>query len=178
MIFHPLSSPLTSLTSSMFRSAQATQQKSKSMWHPCFEYSRCRALWDIIVVSLKNTTSTGSNFLSRIARMAGLQVLRAGGVVRGFTNWGPFRLPRPVTKHQAKHSIGHHFIMRFDSSSPVQAEIRRSLGLDPRMIRFAVVKLGSTLEDIKDVPGKVEWNDFRPTEERINLQNSNATHRT
>lgn len=26
------------------------------------------------------------------------------------------------------------------------------------MIRFAVVKLGSTLDEIKDVAGKVEWN--------------------
>lgn len=43
------------------------------------------------------------------------------------------------------------------------------------MIRFAVVKLGSTLEEIKDVSGKVEWNDFRPTEDRIASQGSNAT---
>lgn len=103
--------------------------------------------------------STESLILSnRIARNAGAQVIRGGGVVRGFTNWGPFRLPKVTTKHQARYSEGHHFIMRFDSSGPVQSSIRRTLGLDPRMINFSVVKLGDKLENIKDVEGKVEWN--------------------
>jgi hypothetical protein len=31
-------------------------------------------------------------------------------------NWGAFRLPRVTTKHQARYTEGHHFIMRFDSS--------------------------------------------------------------
>ncbi|KAK2865035.1 hypothetical protein FQN49_003967 [Arthroderma sp. PD_2] len=100
-----------------------------------------------------------------IARSVGLQVIRSGGVVRGYTNWGPFTLPRPTTKHQVKNSIGHHFIMRFDSSAPVQKEMRRALGLDPRMIKFSVVKLGSKLREIKDTPGRVEWNDTKVQEE-------------
>ncbi|KAL2363918.1 hypothetical protein RJZ56_003126 [Blastomyces dermatitidis] len=96
-----------------------------------------------------------------IARVTGLQILYSGGVIRGLTNWGPFRLPRPITKHQTKYSTGHHFIMRFDSSSAVQQSVRRTLGLDPRMIRFSVVKLGDKLEEIKDVSGRVEWNQTR-----------------
>ncbi|ODM16841.1 hypothetical protein SI65_07806 [Aspergillus cristatus] len=96
-----------------------------------------------------------------IARNAGIQVLRSGGVVRGYTNWGTFRLPRPTTKHQARYTDGHHFIMRFDASGPVQTAVRRTLGLDPRMIRFSVVKLGDKLEEIKDVGGQVEWNNNR-----------------
>ncbi|EDN06941.1 37S ribosomal protein Mrp17 [Histoplasma capsulatum] len=96
-----------------------------------------------------------------IARITGLQILYSGGVIRGLTNWGPFRLPRPITKHQTKYSTGHHFIMRFDSSSAVQQSVRRTLGLDPRMIRFSVVKLGNKLEEIKDVSGSVEWNQTR-----------------
>lgn len=51
--------------------------------------------------------------------------------------------------------------MRFDSSSAVQQSVRRTLGLDPRMIRFSVVKLGNKLEEIKDVSGSVEWNQTR-----------------
>lgn len=94
----------------------------------------------------------------RIARTAGLQVLRSGGVIRGYTNWGTFRLPRPTTKHQARYTEGHHFIMRFDASAPAQAAVQRTLGLDPRMIRFSIIKLGNKLEEIRDVPGTVEWN--------------------
>ncbi|KAL3480396.1 ribosomal protein S6 [Aspergillus californicus] len=95
-----------------------------------------------------------------IARNAGIQVLRSGGVVRGYTNWGVFRLPKPTTKHQARYTSGHHFIMRFDSSGPVQTAVRRTLGLDPRMIRFSVVKLGDKLEEIKGVGGSVEWKKY------------------
>ena len=96
-----------------------------------------------------------------------MEVLRSGGVVRGFTNWGSFRLPRPTTKHQARHTDGYHFIMRFDSSAQTQNNIRRTLSLDPRMIRFSVVKLGKTLDEIKDVPGHVKWNNDRNLHDSI-----------
>jgi hypothetical protein len=35
--------------------------------------------------------------------------------------------------------------MRFDASASTQQSVRRSLGLDPRMIRFSVVKIGDRL---------------------------------
>ncbi|KAL4873698.1 hypothetical protein BDV12DRAFT_159436 [Aspergillus spectabilis] len=98
------------------------------------------------------------NEVREIARNAGIQVLRSGGVVRGYTNWGVFSLTKPTTKHQARHTKGHHFIMRFDAAGPVQTAVRRTLSLDPRMIRFAVVKLGDKLEEVKDISGQVEWN--------------------
>ncbi|KAL4917529.1 ribosomal protein S6 [Aspergillus aurantiobrunneus] len=101
------------------------------------------------------------NEVRDIARNTGTLVLRSGGVIRGFTNWGVFRLPRTTTKHQARYNDGHHFIMRFDAASPVQQGIRRTLALDPRMIRFSVVKLGDKLGEVKDINGKVEWNDVR-----------------
>ena len=47
--------------------------------------------------------------------------------------------------------------MRFDSSAATQDMVRRTLSLDPRMIRFSVVKLGDKLADICDVGGKAEW---------------------
>ena len=39
--------------------------------------------------------------------------------------------------------------------------IRRTLGLDPRMIRFSVVKLGDRLDRISEVEGHVQWNNRR-----------------
>lgn len=53
---------------------------------------------------------------------------------------------------------GHYFILRFDSSAKTQHAVRRTLGLDPRMIRYSVVKMGSKLDEISDVGGKAEWN--------------------
>ena len=47
--------------------------------------------------------------------------------------------------------------MRFDSSARTQHAVRKTLGLDPRMVRYSVVKMGSTLEEVKEVAGKAEW---------------------
>ncbi|KAI9740186.1 MAG: hypothetical protein M1834_004764 [Cirrosporium novae-zelandiae] len=96
--------------------------------------------------------------VKEIAKTAGKIVLSTGGIIRGYTNWGPFTLPKPTVKHQARYTQGHYFIMRFDSSGQTQQSVRSTLALDPRMIRFSVVKMGSTLQEIKDVSGKVFWN--------------------
>ena len=48
--------------------------------------------------------------------------------------------------------------MRFDASTSTQEAVRKTLGLDPRMIKFGVVKIGERLKDIKDVEGRVYWN--------------------
>ena len=53
--------------------------------------------------------------------------------------------------------------MRFDSSATTQNGICRSLSLDPRMIRFSVLKMADRLgtrghvKGLEDVGGKVEW---------------------
>jgi ribosomal protein S6 len=80
--------------------------------------------------------------LNRIAQTVGSLVLRNGGVIRGLANWGVFSLPRPVSIHQMKHSHGHYFVMRYDASAAVHADLRSNLRLEPRMIRSAHVKLG------------------------------------
>ena len=49
--------------------------------------------------------------------------------------------------------------MRFDCSPQTQEAVKTMLGLDPRMIRFGVVKMGDgTLNGMKDVQGRMEWN--------------------
>lgn len=77
--------------------------------------------------------------------------------MRGVTNWGVFQLPKPFRKHQVTHYTGHHFLLRFDASPRTQHSLRRTMGLDPRLIRYSVVKLGDKLEDIADVPGIAPW---------------------
>ncbi|KAI9766321.1 MAG: hypothetical protein M1840_006585 [Geoglossum simile] len=92
-----------------------------------------------------------------IAKTAGTLILNSGGIIRDLTNWGPFLLPKRTRKHQASYHSGHYFIMRFDSSANTQDTVRKTLGLDPRMIRFSVVRLGRTLEEVRKVGGGVEW---------------------
>ncbi|KAK7728919.1 hypothetical protein SLS57_002151 [Botryosphaeria dothidea] len=95
--------------------------------------------------------------VKEIAKTAGSIVLNSGGVVRGVTNWGVFQLPKPFRKHQVTHYTGHHFLLRFDASPRTQHALRRTMGLDPRLIRYSVVKLGDKLEDIADVSGIAPW---------------------
>lgn len=99
----------------------------------------------------------------RIAKTTGSIVLSSRGVVRGFTNWGTFLLPKPIpqvgatSQSATKYHTGHYFIMRFDASPKTQHVIRKTLGLDPRLLRHSVVKMGTKLEDIKDIPGVAPW---------------------
>lgn len=94
----------------------------------------------------------------RIARTAGSLILRSGGNIRGINNWGVFALPKRTRKHQAQYTDGHYFVMRYDGSSKIQDDVRTTLGLDPRMIKFSSVKLGDgTLESVSKISGQVEW---------------------
>ncbi|KAI7525374.1 hypothetical protein KC343_g14471, partial [Hortaea werneckii] len=97
------------------------------------------------------------NEIKEITRTTGSLVLAAGGVVRGITNWGTFLLPKPARKQGATYHQGHYFILRFDSSAKTQHAVRRTLGLDPRMIRYSVVKMGSKLEEGASITGQVQW---------------------
>ena len=47
--------------------------------------------------------------------------------------------------------------MRFDSSAQTQHIVQRTLRLDPRLLRFSVVKMGTKLSELADVGGTAEW---------------------
>ncbi|KFX86673.1 hypothetical protein V495_06775 [Pseudogymnoascus sp. VKM F-4514 (FW-929)] len=93
-----------------------------------------------------------------IARTAGSLILQNGGTIRGITNWGVTALPKRTTKHQAVYHDGHHFVMRYDANSAVQDQVRKTLSLDPRMIKFGSVKLGDgKLDTLSRIGGSIPW---------------------
>lgn len=47
--------------------------------------------------------------------------------------------------------------MRFDASARTQHSLRRTMSLDPRLIRYSIVKMGTKFEEIKDVPGQASF---------------------
>ena len=51
--------------------------------------------------------------------------------------------------------------MRFDASPAAQQLVRKTIAIDPRMIRCGVVKMGGRLKDIVDVKGTVDWQRWR-----------------
>jgi ribosomal protein S6 len=95
--------------------------------------------------------------IKEIVTTVGNIVLNNGGVVRSLANWGVYQLPRPISRHQMTHRRGHHFVLRYDSSPAIHAQLRQTMTLEPRVIHTAHVKLGNgTLEDIARF-GKVDW---------------------
>jgi small subunit ribosomal protein S6 len=91
-------------------------------------------------------------------RTTGTLILSSGGIIRGLTNWGVTALPKRTRVHQAIYHEGHHFVIRYDAPSAVQDQVRKTLSLDPRMIKFGSVKLGDgKLETIAKIGGKIPW---------------------
>jgi ribosomal protein S6 len=95
--------------------------------------------------------------INRIAQTVGSLVLKNGGVIRGLSNWGVFSLPKPISIHQMKHTHGHYFVMRYDSSTKVHQDVRSTLRLEPRMIRAAHVKLGDGKLETVSRFGPPKW---------------------
>ncbi|EKD19850.1 mitochondrial 37S ribosomal protein bS6m [Drepanopeziza brunnea f. sp. 'multigermtubi'] len=111
-------------------------------------------LYELIAIVRPNNLAE----VKEIARTTGSLILRNGGTIRGIRNWGVWSLPKRTRKHQALYSDGHYFIMRYDASSKVQDDVRKTLGLDPRMIKFGSVKLGDgTLEKLSRIGGEIPW---------------------
>ncbi|KAL1866177.1 hypothetical protein Daus18300_006841 [Diaporthe australafricana] len=95
--------------------------------------------------------------VKEIVLTAGQLVLRNGGVVRSVDNWGVFALPRAISKYQMLHHNGHYFAMRYDASPAAQGVVRRTMNLDPRVIRSTSVKLGDGKLDSLSRFGQISW---------------------
>lgn len=119
-----------------------------------------------------------TNPSSRMARTAGTIILKSGGVIRGITNWGPFLLTKPKVRAQILQDSGHHFIMRYDCSPEANRAVQKTVAIDPRTLRCGVVKLGSTLAEIADVPRHVPWRknreDLRPLVRDLKVQSGDS----
>ncbi|KAJ6261994.1 37S ribosomal protein MRP17 [Drechslerella dactyloides] len=96
--------------------------------------------------------------IQEVIKTVGMQVLMNGGVIRGVNNWDTTYLPKRTFKNQASHTMAQHFLMRFDCDPETQKIVRTTLGDDPRMVKFSVVKLGEgKLRDISRVEGHAAW---------------------
>ena len=81
--------------------------------------------------------------LCSVARLAGNTILERNGVIRGIVNMGVMQLPQRMKSFKASYIEGHYFLLRFYSGPYVIRDIKRVLKMDPRLIRYNVVKLGS-----------------------------------
>ncbi|KAG5518595.1 hypothetical protein PMAC_002991 [Pneumocystis sp. 'macacae'] len=88
--------------------------------------------------------------LRELVKTSGSIIINKGGIIRELEDWGNMVLPKKIKKHQQIHYEGHHWTMLFDSNPQTQHEINRILKLDPRIIRYSIIKLGNKLCEISE----------------------------
>ena len=79
-------------------------------------------------------------------------VLGGNGVIRSIRNWGRFLLTHPLNRNLQHHTEAQHFVMRFDCSPRTMLDLKRKLAMDPRMVRYAIVKMQQ--QKLGGVPGR------------------------
>ncbi|KAK3815297.1 MAG: 30S ribosomal protein S6 [Benniella sp.] len=92
--------------------------------------------------------------LKDLVKQTSLIVMNKGGVVRSLKPLGEKQLPYRIRKHQEYHVQGFQWTMHFDSNPSAITELNKRLKVDPRVLRHAVIRLGSKLEDIIASPEK------------------------
>ena len=84
-------------------------------------------------------------------------ILSQRGVIRSVANWGQSLLSAPVRRNMQRHEFGHHTVMRFDCAPGTQAAVKKMLMVDPRVIKWTLVRLGDgTLAGGREY-ADVEW---------------------
>ncbi|KAF9585181.1 hypothetical protein BGW38_003551 [Lunasporangiospora selenospora] len=86
--------------------------------------------------------------LKDMVKQASLVVMNKGGVIRSFKPLGEKQLPYRIRKHQAYHHNGFQWTMQFDANPTVIKLLSKKLNVDPRVLRHAVIRQGSKLEDV------------------------------
>jgi ribosomal protein S6 len=79
----------------------------------------------------------------RVCKTAGETILARNGVIRNIVNMGIIQLPSKMKSFGETYYQGHYFLIRFYSSPYVLQDIGKVFKLDPRLIRYHFVKLGT-----------------------------------
>ncbi|KAK4052975.1 hypothetical protein OIO90_004099 [Microbotryomycetes sp. JL221] len=104
-------------------------------------------LYELVCIAARNSALAPIRALTTTASSL---IVKNGGVVRTFDYWGNRHLPQPFKRGQdsPKAVAGDYWTMKFDANPPTVAALRDRLRLDPRVLRWTVLKVGSTLEQV------------------------------
>ncbi|GAA5868271.1 hypothetical protein JCM3774_000988 [Rhodotorula dairenensis] len=119
-------------------------------------------LYELVCITKHHTTLTP---LQTLIRSSAALIADNGGVVRHLDHWGTRNLPQrmKVGKRRgggggggglddASSSTGDYFTLRFDCNPPTLSALNSRLRLDPSVLRFTTVKVGSTLDRVATLP--------------------------
>lgn len=97
-------------------------------------------LYELFAISRISDPLKTNKEATKIASTIGKLILNNRGIIRDITSLGAKNLPKIISKDQERHFQGYHFLMSFDVSSNVQAELLRTLRRDPRILRCNIIK--------------------------------------
>ncbi|ODQ64183.1 ribosomal protein S6 [Nadsonia fulvescens var. elongata DSM 6958] len=92
-----------------------------------------------IIAIVRSKGATRNVEAQDIMRTVGKLILNNRGVVRNIEYQGTKHLPKIINRHQQTHIFGTIFSMKFDTSPAVQSEIKRTMNMDPRIVRTMIV---------------------------------------
>lgn len=83
-------------------------------------------------------------------------------------------LTRPMNRHLQRHTEGHYFVLRFDAPPLGAKAVRTKLALDPRMVRFSLVRMQDFKLAGKRGKGMEHVGDVRWTRKPVSERGRNA----
>ncbi|GAA5978775.1 hypothetical protein JCM10908_004480 [Rhodotorula pacifica] len=116
-------------------------------------------LYELVCIAKHHTSLTP---LQTLVRSSAALIADNGGVVRRLDNWGTRNLPQKMRVgkrrggggggggEEASSSTGDYFTLSFDCNPPTLSSLHSRLRLDPSVLRFTTLKVGSTLADVAD----------------------------
>ncbi|KAM0756118.1 hypothetical protein T439DRAFT_320812 [Meredithblackwellia eburnea MCA 4105] len=122
-------------------------------------------LYELLIIANRAAMPQLSATRSLLATTSSL-VLANGGVVRNIDYWGARNLPQKMKRGGVASSTGEYVTMRFDANPPTVKALNERLRLDPRVLRWTTLKVGTKFDEVtapaEDMTVRYERRDFRP----------------
>ncbi|BGP53651.1 hypothetical protein JCM8202_003579 [Rhodotorula sphaerocarpa] len=117
-------------------------------------------LYELVCIAKHHTSLTP---LQTLIRSSSALIAENGGVVRHLDHWGTRNLPQRMkvgkrrgggggSGEDGSSSTGDYFTLRFDCNPPTLSALTTRLRLDPSVLRYTTLKLGSTLDAVAQDP--------------------------
>ncbi|GAA5972810.1 hypothetical protein JCM8115_001185 [Rhodotorula mucilaginosa] len=120
-------------------------------------------LYELVCITKHHTSLTP---LQTLIRSSAALIADHGGVVRHLDHWGTRNLPQRMKVGKRRgggggggggledgsSSTGDYFTLRFDCNPPTLSALNSRLRLDPSVLRFTTLKVGSTLDQVATSP--------------------------
>ncbi|PRQ71240.1 Ribosomal protein S6, partial [Rhodotorula toruloides] len=109
-------------------------------------------LYELVCITKHHLTLTPIHSLMRTTTQL---ITQNGGVVRNLDFWGTRNLPQRMKVGRRRggggEGAGDYWTLRFDASPPLVSALNARLRLNPSVLRWTALRLGSNFEKVARV---------------------------